>query len=426
MPWSDNSDTGAKPGQKPGAKPGPKQGPWGAAPPSAGGLGEDRDGQGGPRGDGPRGGGPRRPGTPPSPPDDLIALWRRVRKRLEDEFGVMGPGLWRRLLPALGAAIVGLWLLSGFYGVAADQEGVVTTFGAYSRTAGPGWHYHLPAPIERVEQIPVTTVNQTNIGSKAGDLPKESLMLTGDENIVDVAFSVQWRIDNPGRYLFDIKDQDDTIKAVAESAMREVVGRSTLTDVIATGKAKVEAQSAALMQKILDSYGAGVSVVSVQIASANPPAEVAPDFQAVQSASQDAQSAINQATAYSNKVVNEAKGTAAQKELAAQGYRQQVIAEAQGEADAFNSVDAQYRRAPGVTRERLYLETMERVLGKSAKVIVDAKGASAPIILPPDVFRPRSADASQPPQPAPDVTVQPAQPAQSAEPAQPAQGGASQ
>jgi membrane protease subunit HflK len=402
MPWSDNSEPGGKPGQKPGGKPGP----WGAPPPG-GGQADDQ----GEQITRPRGEGPRRP-APPSPPDDLLALWRRVRRRFEEEFGVMGPGIGRRLVPAIAAAVVGLWLLSGFYDVQANQEGVVTTFGAYSRTAGPGWHYHLPAPIERVEQIPVTTVNQTNIGSKNGDLPKESLMLTGDENIVDVAFSVQWRIDNAGRYLFDIKDQEDTIKAVAESAMREVVGRSTLTDVIATGKAKVEAQSAVLMQKILDGYGAGVTVVSVQIASANPPQEVVPDFQAVQSASQDAQSNINQATAYSNKVVNEAKGTAAQKELAAEGYRQQVIAEAQGQSDAFNSVYDQYRRAPAVTRERLYLETMERVLGKSAKVIVDAKGATAPIILPPDAFRPRNAPA---PQASPDPNAQPAQPAQPAQ-----------
>ena len=413
MPWSDNSEPGSKPGQKPG----PKPGPWGAPPPPANGGPRDED-----QGDAgrPRGEGPRRSGPPPSPPDDLMALWRRIRQRFEQEFGAMGPGIGRRLIPALLAAVVGLWLLSGFYDVQANQEGVVTTFGAYSRTAGPGWHYHLPTPVERVEQIPVTTVNQTNIGSKSGDLPKESLMLTGDENIVDVAFSVQWRIDDAGRYLFDIKDQDDTIKAVAESAMREVVGRSTLTDVIATGKAKVEAQSAVLMQKILDQYGAGVTVVSVQIASANPPAEVVPDFQAVQSAAQDAQSAINQATAYSNKVVNEAKGTAAQKERAAEGYRQQVIAQAQGQSDAFNAVYDQYRRAPGVTRERLYLETMERVLGKSAKVIVDAKGATAPIILPPDAFRPRNPPAAAP---APDASAPAAQPAP---PAQPVQPGASQ
>jgi len=419
MPWSDNSDSGVKPGQKPGGKPGPKPGPWGAPPPSPGPRDEDQAEPNRPRGEGPR----RPGGPPPSPPDDLVALWRRLRKRFEDEFGAMGPGLGRRLIPALIGAAVGFWMLSGFYDVQANQEGVVTTFGAYSRTAGPGWHYHLPTPIERVEQIPVTTVNQTNIGSKSGDLPKESLMLTGDENIVDVAFSVQWRIDDAGRYLFDIKDQDDTIKAVAESAMREVVGRSTLTDVIATGKARVEAQSAALMQKILDQYGAGVTIVSVQIASANPPAEVVPDFQAVQSAAQDAQSAINQATAYSNKVVNEAKGTAAQKERAAEGYRQQVIAEAQGQTDAFNAVYAQYRRAPAVTRERLYLETMERVLGKSAKVIVDAKGATAPIILPPDVFRPRTPDAAQAP-PTPDQSSQAA--AQPAQPAQPTQPGAGQ
>ncbi len=412
MPWSDNSEPGSKPGQKPG----PKPGPWGAPPPPANGPREDD------RGDRPRSEGPRRPGPPPpSPPDDLMALWRRIRQRFEQEFGAMGPGIGRRLVPALLTAVAGFWLLSGFYDVQANQKGVVTTFGAYSRTAGPGWHYHLPMPIERVEQIPVTTVHQTNVGSKSGDLPKESLMLTGDENIVDVAFSVQWRIDDASRYLFDIKDQEDTIKAVAESAVREVVGRSTLTDVIATGKAKVEAQSAVLMQKILDQYGAGVTVVSVQIASANPPTEVVPDFQAVQSAAQDAQSAINQATAYSNKVVNEAKGTAAQKERAAEGYRQQVIAQAQGQSDAFNAVYDQYRRAPAVTRERLYLETMERVLGKSAKVIVDAKGATAPIILPPDAFKPRNPPAAAP---APDASVPAAQPAP--QPAQSAQPGASQ
>jgi modulator of FtsH protease HflK len=388
MPWSDNSDPAGKPGQKPG----PKSGPWGAPPPPAG-RGEDQERMP------PRGEGPRRPG-PPSPPDDLVALWRRLRRRLEEEFGALGPSFGRRLIPALLAGIVAIWLLSGFYDLQANQQGIVTTFGAYSRTAGPGWHYHLPAPIERVEPISVTAINQTNVGSKDGDLPGESLILTGDENIVDVAFSVQWRIDDAGKYLFDVKDQEATIKAVAESAMREVVGRSTLTDVIATGKAKVEAQTGVLMQKILDDYGVGVTVVSVQIASANPPQEVVPDFQAVQSAAQDAQSAINQADAYSNKVVNEAKGTAAQKERAAEGYRQQVVAEAQGQTDAFDAVYAQYRRAPAVTRERLYLETMERVLGKSAKVIVDAHGATAPIILPPDVFRPRT------PQSPPDATDQ--------------------
>ncbi|HEY3887125.1 MAG TPA: hypothetical protein VGL73_01030, partial [Caulobacteraceae bacterium] len=140
MPWSDNSEPGSKPGQKPGLKPGP----WGAPPPPANGPREDDQGEAGR----PRGEGPRRPG-PPSPPDDLMALWRRIRQRFEQEFGAMGPGIGRRLIPALLAAVVGLWLLSGFYDVQANQEGVVTTFGAYSRTAGPGWHYHLPTPIER-------------------------------------------------------------------------------------------------------------------------------------------------------------------------------------------------------------------------------------------------------------------------------------
>ena len=181
--------------------------------------------------------------------------------------------------------------------------------------------------------------------------------------------------------------------------MREVVGKTGLQAILTNGRGALQGQTSDLMQHILDSYGSGITVVEVQVRSANPPADVIPDFQAVASAGQYADSAVNEANAYSNKVVNEAKGDAAKITQAAQGYRSQTVLEAEGDAARFNQVYEQYRRAPAVTRQRLYLETMERVLSKSNKVIVDAHGATAPIILPPDAFKPRSAPQPAPPPP---------------------------
>ncbi len=378
MPWSNNSESGSKPGGK--------SGPWGAPPPTGGGRGPDDD-----EPQRPLGGGPRRA---PQPPEGVRAAWRRLRRLFEPLLGPPGGGLQPRLIGAILGGVIGLWLVSGFYVVQPSEQAVVTTFGAWTRTDGPGLRYHLPAPIERVEKVQVTALKQVNIGG--GDDQAASLMLTGDENIVDLNFTVQWRINDAARYLFKVDDPDGAVGAVAESAIREVVGKTALKTILTTGRGVVQDQTRDLMQQILDKYDAGVTVVEVQIRAANPPREVIPDFQAVASAGQYADSAVNEARTYQNRVVNEAKGDAAKVVQAAQAYRQQVVLEAEGDAARFNQLDAEYRRAPAVTRERLYLETMQRVLANSNKVIVDAKGSNAPIILPPDMFRPRPPAAPAP------------------------------
>jgi len=323
----------------------------------------------------------------------MSAQFDQLMRRLREMFG--GPG-GDGVKPGAVAAIVGvgflLWVLSGVYIVQPNEQGVVTTFGAYSRSATPGLRYHLPTPIERVEKVPVTSLNRIDVGGAAGaDVPEESLMLTGDENIIDLDFSVTWRVADASRYLFTLRDPDTAVKAVAESAMREVVGKTPLQSILTRGRGQVQIQAAELMQKTLDSWGSGVSVVEVQIRSANPPQEVVAAFREVANAGQDAESAINEANTYRNRVINEAKGDAARIVQSSQGYREQAVREAIGESARFNQIYTEYSRAPGVTRERLYLETMQRVLAKSNKVIVDAKGASAPIILPPDAFRPKAA-----------------------------------
>jgi membrane protease subunit HflK len=299
------------------------------------------------------------------------------------------------MTPSAGAALVAVafavWALSGVYVVQPNEQAVVTTFGSYSRSDSPGLRYHLPIPIERVEKVKVTDLNRIDIGGSTGaEVPQESLMLTGDENIVDLAFSVQWRVSNASDYLFNVKDPDDAVKAVAESAMREVIGKTKLQAVLTNGRAQVQVEAAELMQKMLDRYKAGVFIDAVQIRNANPPKAVIDSFRAVATAGQDAQSLVNEANTYRNRVTNEAKGDASRIVQSAQGYREQIVREAQGEASRFNQIYNEYKRAPAVTRQRLYIETMERVLANSNKVVVDSKSTSAPIILPPDVFRPRT------------------------------------
>jgi membrane protease subunit HflK len=269
------------------------------------------------------------------------------------------------------------------YVVQPDQQGVVSTFGAYSRTASPGLRYHLPFPMEKVEKVSVTSLQRIDIGGAPGaPLPDESLMLTGDENIVDLSFAVQYRISDPAKYLFSLRDPDDAIKAVAESAMREVVGKTALQPILTTARGQVQDQAGTLTQAILDRYGAGVFIDSVQIRAANPPPPVIAAFQDVNTASQNAEAKVNTA-----------RGEAAKIKQAAIGYREQVVREAGGEAARFNQVYDQYKLAPAVTRERLYIETMQRVLANSNKVVIDSKGASAPVILPPDAFRPKISTA---------------------------------
>lgn len=316
--------------------------------------------------------------------------------------GGRGGGVRPGAIMAVAGAGFAIWALSGLYIVQPNEQAVVTTFGAFSRSEGPGLRYHLPIPIEHVEKVPVTSLNRTDVGAAAdGENLAESLMLTGDEQIIDLDFSVTWRVSDPAAYLFATRDPDEAVKAVAESAMREVVGKTPLQPILSTGRGQVQLQTAELMQKTLDSWKAGVSVVEIQIRSANPPPEVIADFRSVTTAEQDAESAINEANTYRNRVINEAKGDAAAILQNAEGYREQAVREAQGEATRFNLILNEYRRAPGATRDRLYIETMQRVLSSANKVVIDGKGATAPIILPPDLFRPRAIPAPAPAQPAP-------------------------
>jgi membrane protease subunit HflK len=370
MPWNDNGNPG----------------PWGAPPPS-GGKGPSDEGPRRPGGPGPR--------RPTGQPDlDLDAFQQRLKDSLRDLLGGSGGSgggggdvNTRRMAPLFAGGLAALYLLSGIIVVGAKEEAVVTTFGAWTRSYVPGIGYHLPL-IESVRKVDITTLRKTEIGGETGS--GDTLMLTGDENIVDLSFSVTWRVSNPGWYLFNIDKQEETVRAVAESAMREVIGRSALDPIISRGRGQIQIEVAELMQRILDGYNAGIIIDGVQY-DAGPPKEVVDAFRDVNNASQNAESRANQA-----------RGTAAEVVQQAKGYQSQVVREALGDAARFNQVYDQYRLAPGVTRDRLYIETMERVLSRTNKVIIDSKGASAPIILPPDVFRPRAL-------PSPTVAPAPAQ-----------------
>jgi membrane protease subunit HflK len=386
MPWNDNANPG----------------PWGSP-------GDDNDRRDNPPRR-PQGGGPRGPQRPGGP--DLNQGFENLQRRFGRYFsGGPGGGVRPGAIAAVAGGVVALWAASGIYVVEPQEEAVVTTFGAYTRNEGPGIKYHLPFPIERIVKVPVTSLQRVDIGGVGeSDLPQESLMVTGDENIVDLDFSVTWRVADADQFVFRLRDPETSVKDVAESAMREVVGRMALDDVLTRQRGQVQIQTAELMQRTLDHWGAGVRIVEVQIRSANPPQQAIAAFRDVNSAEQDQSSAVNEARTYANRVVNEAKGDAARIIQSAEAYREQSVREALGDAARFNSIYSEYRRAPGVTRDRLYIETMQRVLARSNKVIVDGKGASAPIILPPDVFRPRTQAApgvAAAPEPPPVTEAQP-------------------
>jgi membrane protease subunit HflK len=302
----------------------------------------------------------------------------------------------------IAGAALGIWVLAGVYTVQPNEQAVVTRFGKYVRSEGPGLKVHLPWPVEAVQKVSVTDLNRLAIGGgSTAAAPEESLMLTGDENIVNMNFTVLWRISDADNFLFRVSDPEGTVQMVAESAMREVVGRTPFQSVVSTGRGRVQQQAQELMQRVLNDYRAGVSVVEVQILAAEPPREVIDAFRDVARAGQNAEAFVNEANTYRNRVVNEAIGDAAAIRQEAEGYRERVAREAEGETARFNQLYAQYRSAPGVTRERLYLETMERVLRESNKIIIDGNGSTnAPIILPPDAFQRRTPQA-QAGQPAP-------------------------
>jgi modulator of FtsH protease HflK len=326
--------------------------------------------------------GPWRVGGKSPKPPDLEEFLRRGQERLRSVLPGRNFGGQGIALIALVAVVV--WGVSGFFRVDPDELGIVLRFGKYVRDAQPGLNFHMPYPIESALTPKVTRVNRVDIGMRAVEasrrgvpninVPEESLMLTGDENIVDVDFSVFWLIkpNGAGDYLFNIQQPEGTVKAVAESAMREVVGHSESTPLLTGARQTVETAVQDLMQRTLDHYGAGVQVTQVQLQKVDPPAQVLDSFRDVQAARSDAERAQNEAQTYANRVVPESRGRAAQVTQAAEAYREQTVAEATGQSARFLKIYDEFKKAPDVTRERMYLETMERVFAGTDKIIIDS------------------------------------------------------
>jgi membrane protease subunit HflK len=345
------------------------QGPWGRPP--AGGSGGGGRNTGGPG------------GQPPKP--ELDEMLRRGQEKLKEIFQSGGSGNGKTI-SLITAIIALLWLSSGIYFVKADEQGVVLRFGQYTRTTVSGLNYHLPYPIESVRTPRVTAINRMEIGfhsggtvrsskNNDGSIPEEGLMLTGDENIVDINFEVQWKISDAPKFLFNVRNPEDTVKAVSESAMREIIGKNLIATVLAEGKSQVEMGAKKLIQETLDSYKSGIEIVTVNLLKADPPAQVIDAFRDVQTARADLETARNQAEAYRNDIIPKARGSAQQMILEAEGYKQEVIARAEGEASRFLAIYNEFRQARDVTKKRMYLETMEDILQGMNKIIIEGKGS---------------------------------------------------
>ena len=332
------------------------------------------------------GGNPGPGGQPP----EVDEIFREAHKKLQGMMGGgNGGGAKSISLIAIGLGV--LWLASGFYMVAPDEEGVVLRFGKYVQTTTSGLNYHLPAPIETVIKPPVTRENIVEVGFRSNSsntyssfmnsrssnvkstIPAESLMLTGDENIVDLSFTVRWRIIDARDFLFNVSGPVETVKNVAESAMREVIGRRPVDDALTGSKENIQDEAKVLIQSILDGYRSGIQVNGVELQEVNPPKEVIDAFRDVQAARADAEKARNEAEGYSNDILPRARGEAAQVLQDAEAYKASKIADATGRADRFLSQLKEYRKAKNVTKERMYLETMENVLEGSRKVIISGE-----------------------------------------------------
>jgi len=365
MPWSNQS--GGSGGSGGGG------GPWGQR--GGGGNG------GGPWGGGPSGGG----NTPP----DLEEIIRRGQDRLKTFMpggNLGGPGLLIGVL-----FLIFVWFMTGWYIVRPNEVGLNLVFGRYVGKTGEGLNYNWPYPIGSVVKPQVTNVITTEVGfrtvesvrtSRQTDVTEESLMLTGDENIVDIDVIVQWQIDPaaPENYVFNIQDPPGTVKAVAESAMREIIGRRNIQPVLTTDRAAIETEVRQLMQDTLNTYRAGVQIRLVQLQKVDPPQQVIDAFRDVQAARADQERLRNEAETYANRVVPESRGRAAQLVQTAEAFKDQTVNEALGQISRFNSVYEQYKNAPAVTRERLFLETMERVFGGMDKVILDQNGTGSNVV----------------------------------------------
>ena len=358
----------------------PKQSnPWGRKPSQGGGR------PGGPSNNNSGGNAPR---------PDLDALLRQSHARMRGMMGNAGGGNEKRTALAIFGIFVLVWVASGIYRVNSDELGVVLRFGEYNRTTNPGLNYHLPYPVEQVVIPAVTSINKVEVGYRGNAVEnpsvrtskmafdsmgsgspqnREGLMLTEDRNIVDIDFEVQWKIDEaaPEKFLFNMRDPELSIKSVAEAAMREVIGRNTLDDVLTTAQSQIAEDTKSIMQQIFNEYDAGVQIIAVNLSRPDVPQPVIDEFQDVKRAEQNKETAESVAEGYRNELLPKAKGEAAQMEQDALAYKAKVTADAEGDVARYNSIYKEYLLAKDVTKRRMYLETMEAVMKDMPKMIID-------------------------------------------------------
>ena len=354
----------------------------------------------------------RRPGGNQGPPD-LEELWRNFNRKLESLFGRRGSNggsdggarspRRRGGIGLLAALVLAVWLASGFYIVPEGQRGVVLRFGKYIETTMPGPRWHLPYPVESAEVVNLLGVRTVEVGYRnnvKSKVLKESLMLTDDENIIDVQFAVQYVLKSPNDYLFNSREPDEAVLQAAETSVREIVGKSSMDFVLYEGRAEVATRAHKLMQSILDRYGTGINISKVTMQNAQPPEQVQAAFDDAVRASQDRERQKNEGQAYANDVIPKARGMAARLGEEAEGYRQRVIERAEGDAARFRNVVAEYNKAPQVTRERMYIEAMQDILSNTSKVLVDQKGGNNLLYLPLDkLMQLTGPGAVEPPKP---------------------------
>ncbi|MGH8720201.1 MAG: FtsH protease activity modulator HflK [Burkholderiales bacterium] len=324
-------------------------------------------------------------------PPDLDEVWNRLNQKLSSLFrgrkGPPPPGSdfkqYRGGFGFIILLVIALWAVSGFYIVDAGERGVVLRFGQYSETTDPGLHWHLPYPIESREIVDIARVRTVEVGYRnnvKSKVPKESLMLTDDGNIVDLQFAVQYTIRDAEDFLFNNRNPEDSVLQAVETAMREIVGKSGMDFVLYEGRTEIAANATKLMQGILDRYETGINVSVVTMQNAQPPEQVQAAFDDAVKAGQDRERKINEGQTYANEIIENARGDASRLLQEAQGYRSRVTESAQGEASRFNQILSEYAKAPEVTRERLYLEAMQQVLSNTSTVLIDQKGGGGNLL----------------------------------------------
>ena len=343
--------------------------------------------------------GPQGPGGGNQGPPDLDELWRNFNRRLNELFGrgrrggadepPTPPSSWRFGGGAgvLIALVLAVWLASGFYIVVEGQRGVVLTFGRFSQETGPGLRWRLPWPIQSNEIVNLQQVRTLEIGYRNNvrtKVLKESLMLTDDENIVDLQFAVQYVVTDATKYIFNVRRPDESAMQIAETAMREVIGKNRMDAILYETQVDIANKTRDLMQVIHDRYGTGIQISAVTVQNAQPPEQVQAAFDDAVKAGQDRERQKNEGQAYANDVIPRSRGAASRLLQEAEGYKQRVIANAEGEASRFKQVLAEYAKAPAVTRERIYIETMQQILASTSKVMMDFRGAGNLLYLPLD------------------------------------------